>query len=139
MTDIHRASSLGWSVMDRGKFMSFQSCITIPGYFFAGRVITRLGTMPSMLAGLASTLVENIFCGLANRSWHHYAARPVGFLRPSAVAALNACKLPRYRWHLCILLKKPAIYRCGQASRLKARRWALRRVTITVEIHNRSS
>ena len=44
-----------------------------------------------MLAGLASTLVENIFCGLANRSWHHYAARPVGFLRPSAVAALNAC------------------------------------------------
>ena len=96
--------------MDRGKFMSFQSCITIPGYFFAGRVITRLGTMPSMLAGLASTLVENIFCGLANRSWHHYAARPVGFLRPSAVAALNACKPPRCRWHLgCILLKKPAI------------------------------
>ena len=63
VTDIHRASSLGWSVMDRGKFMSFQSCITIPGYFFAGRVITRLGTMPSMLAGLASTLVENIYRG----------------------------------------------------------------------------
>ena len=72
------------------RTLAYQRSVT-GQYFFAGRVITRLGTMPSMLAGLASTLVENIFCGLANRSWHHYAARPIGFLRPSAVAALNAC------------------------------------------------
>lgn len=90
ISDIHRASSLGWSVMDRGKYMSFSSCITIPGYFFAGRVIKMLGETRSMVVGLLSSVVENLMCGVATRSWQHYAARPTGFFRPAAVAALNA-------------------------------------------------
>lgn len=28
--------------------------------------------------------------GFASKSWHHYAGRPTGFLRPAAIAALNA-------------------------------------------------
>jgi DHA1 family tetracycline resistance protein-like MFS transporter len=90
ISDIHRASSLGWSVMQRGKFMSFSSCVSIPGYFLAGSVIKLLGDTHSMVLGLLSSVVENLINGLATSSWHYYAGRPTGFFRPSAVAALNA-------------------------------------------------
>ena len=59
----------------------------LQGYFFAGQVIRRLGETRSMLGGLASSVVENLIYGCATE---HYAGRPTGFLRPAAIAALNA-------------------------------------------------
>ena len=87
---IYQADSLGWGLMQRGRFESGSSALSFPGLFAAPWLMRRLGLEATVRLGIVSSSVALLVNFLGRKSWHLYLAILLGCFRSGGTHALTA-------------------------------------------------
>jgi hypothetical protein len=87
---VHLLQVTGWNSVERGRFQSVSSIISLPGAALGGPLIARLGNLRFLQVGLASQLANAMLLSQASAGQHFYWAAPAALLTTGVSSALSA-------------------------------------------------
>ena len=87
---VFQADRLGWGLMQRGRFESFSSIVSLPAFLSAPALIHRLGLLNTARLGIVSTTLNLVLNTVARSSWHYFVAVLVGSMSKGGTQALTA-------------------------------------------------
>ena len=87
---VHRLEITRWGPTQRAQFESFSSICGLPGFAFAGQIISRLGNLAGMRVGSLSSVVYYMLLGGARKGRDFFMVQPAGLFMMANYTAMSA-------------------------------------------------
>lgn len=87
---VHQLEITRWGPTQRAQFQSFSSICGLPGFVFAGQIISRLGNLAGMRLGSLSSVVYYSSLGTARKGRDFFVAQPAALFMMADYTAMSA-------------------------------------------------